>query len=87
MVKFITEAPQETDSYARKHKLPLLMALAIESNTICIVNSFFKINPLAKQLYFLTAFYNFLTPDGELLPLLCGYFSQFNIVLWNSHYK
>ena len=25
--------------------------------------------------------------EQELLPLLCGYFSQMNVVLWNNRYK
>ena len=28
-----------------------------------------------------------LSKDQELLPLLCGYFSQFNMVMWNNRYR
>ena len=61
--------------------------MMVESNTTCIVNSFFRIDPQTQKPFFITAFEGFLSQDKELLPLLCGYFSQLNVVLWNNHYK
>lgn len=87
LIRYITEPPLETDSDSRKYKLPLLTMLTIETNTICIINSFFRIEPNLQKPYFIVAFYEFLGTDQELLPLLCGYFSQFNLILWNNRYK
>jgi len=80
-------APNESDSDARKYKLPLLTMLMIESNTTCVINSFFKIDPLTQRTFFVNAFFDFLGGETELLPLLCGYFSQLNLILWNNRYK
>jgi len=63
MVRYITESPDEADTDVRKHKLPLMTVLMIESNTVCVINSFFKINPNSKLTYFLTSFYEFLSQD------------------------
>lgn len=61
--------------------------MVIETNTLCIINSFFKIDPLTQKTYFITAFYNLLEKGDELLPLLCGYFAQMNVMIWNNRYK
>lgn len=61
--------------------------LAIETNTTCIINSFFKTDPSNHKTFFINAFYQFLANQNQLLPLLCGYFSQFNLILWNNKYK
>jgi hypothetical protein len=87
ILRFITEAPLETDSESRKYKLPLLTMLMVETNTTCVINSFFKADPKTQRTFFVNAFFDFLGSDGELLPLLCGYFSQLNLILWNSRYK
>lgn len=87
MIKYITQAPSETDSDTRKYKLPLLTVMMVESNTTCVVNSFFRVDPQNQRPFFINAFEEFLSQDKELLPLLCGYFSQLNVILWNNHYK
>ena len=61
--------------------------LMVETNTTCVINSFFKVDPKTQRTFFVNAFFDFLGNDGELLPLLCGYFSQFNLILWNNRYK
>jgi hypothetical protein len=87
IIKYITEAPAESDSESRKYKLPLLTMLMIETNTTCVINSFFKVDPTTQRTFFINAFFEFLGREEELLPLLCGYFSQFNLILWNNRYK
>ena len=46
-----------------------------------------KIDPKTQKPFFIEAFHSMLSKDQELLPLLCGYFSQFNMVLWNNRYR
>jgi hypothetical protein len=87
IIRYITEAPAESDSDARKYKLPLLTILMVESNTTCVINSFFKVDPNTQRTFFVNAFIDFLGKEEELLPLLCGYFSQLNLILWNNRYK
>lgn len=87
MIKYITEAPAEGDSDNRKYKLPLMTMLMIETNTTCVINCFFKIDSTCQRTFFINSFLQFLTGEEELLPLLCGYFSQLNLILWNNRYK
>lgn len=61
--------------------------LMVETNTTCVINSFFKIEPKTQRTFFINAFADFLGREEELLPLLCGYFSQLNLILWNNRYK
>lgn len=87
MIKYITEAPAESDSESRKYKLPLLTMLMVETNTTCVINGFFKVDPTCQRTFFVNSFLQFLGGEEELLPLLCGYFSQLNLILWNNRYR
>lgn len=61
--------------------------MMIETNATCVINSFFKLNPNTQKPFLVEAFQAFLSKEQELLPLLCGYFSQMNVVIWNNRYK
>ena len=63
-----------------------MTVMMVETNTTCIINSFFKVNPQTQRPYFIDAFHSLLE-QKEVLPLLCGYFSQVNVTIWNSRYK
>jgi hypothetical protein len=60
MVRFITQSPTETDSDSRKYRLPLLTLMMVETNTVSVINSFFKIDPLTQKPFLITAFYELL---------------------------
>ena len=51
-----------------------------------MINSFFKVSPRTQKPY-LIEMYHALLEQEEPLPLLCGYFSQVNVTIWNSRYK
>jgi hypothetical protein len=87
IIKYLTVPPAEKDSESRKYKLPLLTVMMIETNTSCVVNGFLKIDPKSQRPFFVEMFDSMLSSDNELLPLLCGYFSQVNVVLWNNRYR
>lgn len=87
MVRYLTQVPAESDSESRKYRLPMLTLMMVETNTTCVINSFFKLEPTSQKTYFIYSFYEFLQNTKELLPLLCGYFSQMNVILWNNRYK
>ena len=61
--------------------------MMIETNTTCVINCFLKIDPHKQKPFFIELFDSFLSQDEELLPLLCGYFSQVNMILWNNRYR
>lgn len=60
MVRYLTQPPLETDSDSRKYRLPMLTLMMIETNTTCVVNSFFKVEPTTQKPYFIYSFYEFL---------------------------
>ena len=63
MIKYLTEAPKETDSEFRKYKLPLLTMSMVESNTTCVINCFFKVNPNSQKPFLIDAFDSLLSTD------------------------
>ena len=59
----------------------------IETETTCILNMFFKINPSNGKTYLITIFEELLLKNGTPLPLLCGYFLKLNVILSTNRYK
>lgn len=84
LIEYLTRAPAQTDSDERKFKFPLMAVEMVETETTCILNTFFK--EAAPKTTYIEAMFGFL--DGkDLLPMLAGYFFRVNICLMNNRQK
>ena len=77
MITYLAVPPKESDSEDRKYKLPLLALESVESETTCIINWFFKVDP-EQKVQNLLVLYRTLLSEKEILPLLAGYFFRVN---------
>lgn len=86
-IEFLTQSPKESDSPERKYKYPLMAMEMIETETVSIVNSFFKpVVGAAQGTIYLDLFFDSLSKE-QLLPLLSGYFLRVCSTLMNCRMK
>ena len=84
-VEFITKSPMVNDSEDRKYKFPLMAVEMVETETTCILNTFFKEMSPSKKTFFEAVFS--ILDNNEILPLLAGYFFRVNLCLMNNRQK
>ena len=83
-IELIITPPSAADSNDRKYKYPMQVVEMIESETTCVLNSFFK--EATPGTHYFDTMFNLLY-ESEVLPLLAGYFFRTNICLLNNRYK
>lgn len=81
IIVYITEPPKEHDTDERKYRLPLYACEMITAETTCLINNFFKANPEENNTPYLVSAFRSLFSQGQVLPLLAGYFFKVNLVL------
>lgn len=86
-IEYLTQPPKDADPPERKYKYPLMAVEMIETETVSIVNSFFKqVVGATPGLIYLDLFFDSLNRD-QLLPLLSGYFLRVCSTLMNCRMK